>query len=142
MRAPSARSSTGTLVPTGRGHPTTKWAESTRSGHETRAGGLATDVFRFECARADVVDDAGCARRFAREANAPAVENEDVAQSVPIRPWKKRHQILLDAHWVGVLGPAETLRDSLYVRVDDNTFGRVEGDAEDYVAGLAADARQ
>src|SRR5437762_11602155 len=112
MRAPSARSSTGTLVPTGRGHPTTKWAESTRGGDEARARRLAADVFRFECAGTDVVDDAGRARRFSREANAPPVKNQNVAQLVPIRPWKKRHQILLDAHWVGVLGPAETLRDS------------------------------
>ena len=70
------------------------------------------------------------------------MEDESVAQHVPLGLREEGHQIALDFFRRGLGGPTEALRNALNVRVDDDALGSAECDAEHDVGRLASDARQ
>src|SRR6266566_3740280 len=80
---------------------------------DAQARGLSAYVVGFESGRADVVHGARGAVGLSREADATPVEDEHVAQHVPVFAREERHEILLDVHGLGVLGPTEALGDAL-----------------------------
>src|SRR5690348_2516140 len=98
-------------------------------------GSYSAELSRFT-RWADVVQDACGAPRAARHAHAASVKYQQMGERCPILAWKLPHEIQLDLHRIIVFRESEAPAHAPYMCIDDDTFRRVEGDAEDDVRGL------
>jgi CRP/FNR family cyclic AMP-dependent transcriptional regulator len=71
----------------------------------------------------------------------PAVPDDQLRHSDPVLGREKGHEVPLDLHRIGLLGPLESLGQPQDMGIDGDA-GHSEGLAEDHVGGLAADTGQ
>src|SRR5215475_11682649 len=90
---------------------------------------------------AEVGQNALFAAWAARDANAPAVPDQQVREDAPVLARDEPLQVALDLDRVVLSRQAESLRETPHVRVDDDPL-RVAELGRDDVRGLAGDAGQ
>ena len=86
---------------------------------------------------AELLEVAAVALGFASQADLAAMVNDLMGEGDPAVSRKDAHQFLLDLLRCVAFGKAKAMGDAKDVRVNDDTFGFVEADAENDAGSFA-----